>query len=92
MIGIIPCGRKTTIADELAKTGDICPSRDMAQPHIFEGDKCVMCLTAAPNYKVYLNGKKIIYDGYNKDRAEMFFGKETVLVTRYKGKLSAEYK
>jgi hypothetical protein len=27
---------------------DICPSRDDAQPHIFEGGRCALCLTPLP--------------------------------------------
>jgi predicted amidophosphoribosyltransferase len=27
------------------KNNDACPSRDDAQPHIFESGRCVLCLT-----------------------------------------------
>ena len=29
---------------------DICPSRDMAQPHIYRSGECVMCQTYKPGY------------------------------------------
>ena len=36
---------------------DICPSRDDAQPHIFDGARCSLCLAPLPALRVHTDSE-----------------------------------